>query len=90
MSGTSQYRQTSFLLGAAGQAILPAFVSLSERPHIPGALGSCPFDNEELLIVGNSITDNDTSPTTSNVRDRDETDVPDRTRRWPVWIDPVV
>ncbi len=46
VSGTSQYRQSSFLLGAAGQTIFPDFVSLSERPHIPGGMGSAPFDNE--------------------------------------------
>jgi PmbA protein len=46
ISGSSQYRQSSFLLGAAGQAVFPSFVQLSERPHVPKAMGSTPFDAE--------------------------------------------
>ena len=42
--GGSQYRESSFLLGAAGETLFPSFVQLSERPHLPGALGSAPFD----------------------------------------------
>ncbi len=44
--GSSQYRKSSFLLGAAGQSVLPDFVALRERPHIRKALGSSPFDAE--------------------------------------------
>ncbi len=44
--GSSQYRKASFLLDAAGERIFPAFVRMSERPHIPKALGSAPFDAE--------------------------------------------
>src|SRR4029079_5661067 len=44
--GSSQYRKSSFLLGASGQAIFPSFVELRERTHIPQALGSRPFDGE--------------------------------------------
>ena len=44
--GGSQYRRSSFLLDAAGEQILPAFVQVRERPHIPKALASCPFDAE--------------------------------------------
>ncbi len=44
--GTSQYRKASFLLDAAGSPVFPDFVSMVERPHIPGAQGSAPFDNE--------------------------------------------
>jgi PmbA protein len=44
--GSSQYRKSSFLLGASGQQIFPSFVELRERPHIPKALGSSPFDGE--------------------------------------------
>ena len=46
VKGTSQYRKASFLLGAAGQTVLPAWLSLSERPHLPAAPGSAPFDYE--------------------------------------------
>jgi PmbA protein len=44
--GSSQYRKSSFLLGASGQKIFPSFVELRERPHIRKALGSSPFDGE--------------------------------------------
>ncbi len=44
--GSSQYRKSSFLLGAAGKPVFPSFLELRERPHIPKALGSSPFDNE--------------------------------------------
>ena len=57
--GVSQYRRASFLLGAAGQAVLPAFMQLQERPHMKGALASAPFDSEgvatrerELVVDG--------------------------------------
>jgi PmbA protein len=44
--GSSQYRKSSFLLGASGQPVFPSFVELRERPHIMKALGSSPFDGE--------------------------------------------
>jgi PmbA protein len=44
--GSSQYRKSSFLLGASGQQIFPSFFELRERPHIKKALGSSPFDGE--------------------------------------------
>ncbi len=44
--GGAQYRRSSFLLDAAGSAVFPAFFGISERPHLPGALGSAPFDGE--------------------------------------------
>ena len=46
ISGTSQYRKSSFLLNAAGELVFPAFLEMQERPHIPGALASSPFDQE--------------------------------------------
>ena len=57
--GGAQYRRSSFLLDAAGTQVFPAFFGISERPHIPGALGSAPFDSEgcatrdrELVAAG--------------------------------------
>jgi PmbA protein len=44
--GSSQYRQSSFLLNSVGQQIFPAGFKISERPHIPKGMGSAPFDNE--------------------------------------------
>lgn len=57
--GGNQYRRSSFLLDAAGRQILPSFIQVHERPHIPKALASCPFDSEgvatrdrELIACG--------------------------------------
>ena len=44
--GSSQYRQSSFLLNAVGQQVFPPGFSIAERPHIPKAMGSAPFDDE--------------------------------------------
>lgn len=44
--GSSQYRRASFLLDAAGERIFPPFLDILERPHIPQALASAPFDGE--------------------------------------------
>jgi PmbA protein len=46
ISGTSQYRRSSFLLNAAGQAVFPSFLNIVERPHLLQALASSPFDAE--------------------------------------------
>jgi PmbA protein len=44
--GSSQYRQSSFLLNSAGQQVFPGGFSIAERPHIPKGMGSAPFDDE--------------------------------------------
>jgi len=44
--GSSQYRQSSFLLDSVGQQIFPSGFSIAERPHILKAMGSAPFDDE--------------------------------------------
>ncbi|HEX3848841.1 MAG TPA: metalloprotease PmbA [Steroidobacteraceae bacterium] len=60
--GSSQYRQSSFLLNAAGQQVFPAGFSIVERPHLPKAMGSAPFDDEGVatrdrdLIVDGVLT----------------------------------
>jgi PmbA protein len=52
--GASQYRKSSFLLEAAGTGVFPAFVQMRERPHLPRALASSPFDEE-----GSATSDRD-------------------------------
>jgi PmbA protein len=44
--GGPQYRRSSFLLDAVGEQLFPDWVSMRERPHLPRALGSAPFDSE--------------------------------------------
>ena len=59
--GGSQYRKTTFLLGAAGTEVFPSFVNLHERPHLPKGLSSAPFDSEGVatrdreLVVGGCL-----------------------------------
>src|SRR6185437_5997181 len=53
--GSSQYRQSSFLLNSAGQQIFPAGFEISERPHIPKAMGSAPFDDEGVATYDREL-----------------------------------
>ena len=46
IAGGAQYRRASFLLEAAGTRVFPEFVQIHERPHIPKAMASRPFDAE--------------------------------------------
>jgi PmbA protein len=47
--GSSQYRESSFLLNSVGEQIFPAGFSISERPHLLKAMGSAPFDDEGVV-----------------------------------------
>jgi PmbA protein len=53
--GTAQYRRASFLLDAAGKAVLPPFVDIEEDPLISRALGSAPFDAEGVATRRSSL-----------------------------------
>jgi len=45
-SGGALYRKSSFLLDQLGKKIMPDFVQIAERPHIPCGLGSASFDSD--------------------------------------------
>ena len=45
-SGGALYRKSSFLLDQLGKRIMPEFVRIAERPHIPCGLGSSAFDSD--------------------------------------------
>jgi len=53
--GGSQYRRASFLLDAAGTQVFPDWFALSERPHLPKALASAPFDHEGVATSDREI-----------------------------------
>jgi PmbA protein len=55
--GTAQYRRASFLLGAAGQQVLPSFVVIDEDPAIPRALASAPVDAEGVATRPRRLVD---------------------------------
>ncbi len=47
--GGALYRKASFLVDHLGKPVFPDFVNISERPYIPKALGSSPFDNDGVV-----------------------------------------
>ncbi|NYT63431.1 metalloprotease PmbA [Alcaligenaceae bacterium] len=57
-SGGALYRKASFLLDSLGKPILSDHIDITEDPHVPGAMGSSPFDGEGVrtqardLVVG--------------------------------------
>ncbi len=57
INGTALYRKASFLLNKKGSRIFPDFVSISEQPHIPQALGSAPYDNEGVMTQARNIVE---------------------------------
>jgi PmbA protein len=46
ISGGALYRKASFLLDHIGRPVFPSFVHIHEQPHLKGAIGSAPFDDE--------------------------------------------
>ncbi|MEC5400249.1 metalloprotease PmbA [Uliginosibacterium sp. H1] len=54
-SGGSLYRKSSFLLGALDQQIFSKGVRISEEPHLPGAMGSTPFDDEGVATRARDV-----------------------------------
>ena len=58
MRGTSQYRESSFLLGAAGQQVFPEFMNIDERPRMPNAASSASFDSEGVATRDKALVEN--------------------------------
>ncbi len=56
-SGSSLYRRSSFLIDAAGKPVFSPVVVLDERPHVPGAMGSCWFDGEGVATSERRVVD---------------------------------
>lgn len=54
-SGGALYRRASFLLDACGEQILPAWMQLRERPHIPRGMRSANFDAEGVATVDSDL-----------------------------------
>ncbi len=55
ISGSALYRNASFLVDAKGRQLFPERVHIDERPHLPGALGSAPFDNEGVATAPRTL-----------------------------------
>jgi PmbA protein len=48
-SGGALYRKSTFLLDSLGQQVLPDHIDIHEDPHVRGAKGSAPFDDEGVV-----------------------------------------
>lgn len=46
VSGGALYRKSSFLLDSIGKQVFPSHIQVLEDPHVIGAVGSSPFDEE--------------------------------------------
>lgn len=57
-SGGALYRKSSFLVDQLGQQLFPDFFNLSERPRLPAALASSPFDNEGVRTREREVVQN--------------------------------
>ncbi|MFN3235007.1 MAG: metalloprotease PmbA [Gammaproteobacteria bacterium] len=56
--GGAIYRKSSFMIDKVGEQCFPSFVTLSEKPHIKGALASAPFDDEGVRTRDKNIVEN--------------------------------
>ena len=55
IAGGAQYRRSSFLLDAVGEKLFPEFVNIQERPHLPRAMASAPYDGEGVATYDRDI-----------------------------------
>ena len=57
ISGGNLYRRSSFLLDALNKPVFSDWLSISERPHLPGALASAAFDNEGVATADRCLVE---------------------------------
>lgn len=62
VSGGALYRKSSFLLDSLGQPVFADHVNVTEDPHVIGAMGSAPFDDEGVKtarreVVGKGVVE---------------------------------
>ena len=55
VSGGALYRRASFLLDSVGTRLFPAWMNLTEEPHLPRGLGSSAFDSEGVATVTSAL-----------------------------------
>jgi PmbA protein len=56
-SGGALYRKSTFLLDTLGKQVFPDHISVLEDPHLVGAMGSSPFDEEGVRTVRRKVVD---------------------------------
>ncbi len=57
-SGGSLYRKSTFLLDSLGTEVFPSHIQVLEDPHVPGGVGSAPFDDEGVKTVRREVVKN--------------------------------
>lgn len=58
ISGGNLYRKSSFLEGAISQRLFPEWMTIDERPHLVGAMGSSAFDGDGLATYAKPFVEN--------------------------------
>jgi PmbA protein len=58
VSGGALYRKSTFLLDTLGKQIFPNHIQVLEDPHVLGAVGSSPFDDEGVKTLKREIVSN--------------------------------
>ncbi|OWT75578.1 MULTISPECIES: metalloprotease PmbA [unclassified Achromobacter] len=54
-NGGALYRKATFLLDSLGKPVLADHLDVTEDPHIPGAMGSSPFDDEGVVTRARDV-----------------------------------
>ncbi|MES2319551.1 MAG: metalloprotease PmbA [Pseudomonadota bacterium] len=57
-SGGALYRKSTFLLDSLGKPVFPSHIQVLEDPHVVGAVGSAPFDEEGVRTVRREVVKN--------------------------------
>ena len=55
VSGGALYRKSTFLLDSLGKQVFPTHVQVVEDPHVLGAVGSAPFDEEGVKTARRDV-----------------------------------
>ncbi|WP_151446556.1 metalloprotease PmbA [Lacisediminimonas profundi] len=55
VSGGALYRKSTFLLDSLGKQVFASHIQVTEDPHVPGAVGSAPFDEEGVRTAKRDV-----------------------------------
>ncbi|MFZ6814535.1 metalloprotease PmbA [Undibacterium sp. Rencai35W] len=58
VSGGALYRKSTFLLDSLGTQVFPSHIEITEDPHVIGAVGSSPFDDEGVKTQRRDVVKN--------------------------------
>lgn len=63
ISGGNVYRRSTFLLDHVGKQVVPGWMTIAERPHLPRGLASSSFDGEGVRTLTRNIVEDGTLQT---------------------------